>query len=254
LKQSPNRDRFQRQISLPEIGVEGQKRIEAARILLIGAGGLASSASYYLAAAGVGTLGIVDGDRVELSNLNRQILHNPSRIGKSKVISARDTLTSFNEIINIQTYLSRIENALELADIILEYDLVIDCTDNYSIRNLVNEVCIKLDKIWIYGAIFGFEGQVMTFGNQGPCYRCLYASTPKPETATPVIGITPGIIGIIQATEALKLILGQGKLLIGRLLYVDLLEMAISEFVVRKDRNCKVCGKQKTHPSSANLG
>lgn len=241
------RNRFHRHILIPEIGTEGQKKIEAARVLLVGAGGLASSASFYLAAAGIGTLGIVDDDEVELSNLNRQILHNPSRIGRLKVASARETLMGFNDSVNIAVYATRVRTLDQLAQILVNYDLTIDCTDNCSTRFLINEACIQAEKPWIYGAICGFEGQVMTvIGSQGPCYRCLYASTPPPsDSLTPVIGVCAGVIGIIQAAEALKYILGKGRLLTGRLLYIDLLEMSLAEFKIRRNVNCRSCGRAR---------
>lgn len=237
--------RFQRQILLHEVGVKGQKRIQAAKVLMIGAGGLGSSAGYYLAAAGIGTLGIVDDDRVEMTNLNRQILHSPMRIGRLKVTSARDTLTSFNDSVNIATYSVRIQHLDEMTQIISKYDLVVDCTDNYATRFLINEACLQARKPWIYGAISGFEGQAMTIiPGQGPCYRCLYVSPPPAsKTLTPVIGISPGVIGIIQAAEALKYILKKGNLLTGRLLYMDLLEMTVSEFRIQRNLNCQSCGK-----------
>lgn len=240
-----SRIRFQRQMLLPEIGAEGQKKIEAAKVLLVGAGGLGSSAAYYLAAAGVGTLGIVDDDRVEMTNLNRQILHNPSRIGRLKVSSARETLISFNDSVNIAIYANRIKTHQEFAKIISDYDLAIDCTDNYATRFLINEACLQAQKPWIYGAISGFEGQTMTIiPGQGPCYRCLYVSPPPPsEILTPVVGVSPGVIGVIQAAEALKYILKTGNLLTGRLLYIDLLEMTLFEFRIQSNINCQSCGK-----------
>jgi molybdopterin/thiamine biosynthesis adenylyltransferase len=242
-----NPERFQRQILLPEVGVEGQKTIQRAKILLIGAGGLGSSAAFYLTAAGVGTLGIVDEDRVEMTNLNRQILHTPDRIGQLKVSSARQTLTSFCDSINIVIHPVRIQELDQLTQIISEYDFVVDCTDNFATRFLINEACLRAGIPWVYGAVSGFEGQAMTIiPGQGPCYRCLYAGAPPAsEPLTPVIGIASGIIGIIQAAEALKYILGRGNLLTGRLLYVDLLEMALSEFRVKRDSNCQSCGQAK---------
>lgn len=237
--------RFQRQMLLPEVGIEGQKRLKAAKVLLVGAGGLGSAAAYYLAAAGIGTLGIVDGDRVEMTNLNRQILHDPLQIGKLKVSSARATLATFNHSLNIATYPTRIEALQELTQIMSEYDLAIDCTDNFATRFLINDACLQAQKPWIYGAISGFEGQAMTIvPGRGPCYRCLYVSPPSSsQTLTPVIGVSPGIIGIIQAAEALKYILRKGRLLTGRLLYMDLLEMTWSEFTVQRNMNCQSCGK-----------
>ncbi len=236
--------RFQRQILLPEVGIRGQKKIQAAKVLLIGAGGLGSSAGYYLAAAGIGTLGIVDDDRVEMTNLNRQILHSPMRIGELKVSSARGTLIGFNESVDITVYSIRIQDLREIIPIVSKYDLVIDCTDNIATRFLINEACLQTEKPWVYGAVSGFEGQAMTIvPGHGPCYRCLYLSPPPvSKTLTPVIGVSPGVIGIIQAAEALKYILGIGDLLTGRLLYMDLLEMTLSEFRIQRNENCQACG------------
>ncbi len=236
--------RFQRQMLVPEIGSEGQRLIQAARVLLIGAGGLGSACAYYLVAAGIGTLGIVDDDRVEITNLNRQILHNPQRIGCLKAYSARETLINFNDSVNISVYAFRLKEPQELFQIISEYDLVVDCSDNYATRFLINDVCLQANKPWIYGALYGFEGQAMTvIPGQGPCYRCLYASAPRPsELLTPVIGVSSGIIGVVQAAETLKYILKRGSLLTGRLLYVDLLEMTLSEFRIPRNINCQSCG------------
>lgn len=243
--QQHNLERFHRQVLLPEVGVQGQKSLQRAKILLIGAGGLGSSAAYYLAAAGVGTLGIVDHDRVEMTNLNRQILHTPGRVGRLKVSSARQALESFNNLLNIMIYPSRISEMSELLGIISTYDLVVDCTDNFATRFLINEVCLEVQKPWVYGAVSGFEGQAMTIiPGQGPCYRCLYASAPPPsDSLTPVIGVAPGIIGIVQAAEALKYVLKKGDLLTGRLLYIDLLGMTLTELRVRRDSHCNACGK-----------
>lgn len=247
-----NFERFHRQLLLPEVGLQGQKRLEEAKILLIGAGGLGSSAAYYLAAAGVGTLGLVDQDRVEMTNLNRQILHTPGRIGKLKVSSAKEALLSLNKFMNVVTYSLRITELSELTPIISEYELVVDCTDNFATRFLINDACLQVATPWIYGAVSGFEGQAMTIIPwKGPCYRCLYASAPpRSDSLAPVIGVTPGMIGIIQAAEALKYILNKGSLLIGRLLYADLLEMTLSEFKVERDAHCHACGEQEKPASS----
>jgi len=238
-------ERFSRQIQLPEIGEKGQEKIHAARVFLIGAGGLASSAAYYLAAAGIGTIGIGDDDKVETSNLNRQILHNFSRIGMMKVASAKKTLKDFNPSICIIPYPERLSDPDGLSAIISHYDIVIDCSDNYSTRFAINEACIHEDKPWVYGAVSGFEGQVMTIvPGSGPCYRCLYPSAPPYQhqhDPSGVVGVSPGIIGIIQATEVLKYVLQKGHLLTGRLLFVDLLEMNIMEFKVPRNPECKSC-------------
>ncbi len=235
---------------IPEIGEAGQRKIENAKVLLIGAGGLGSSSAFYLAAAGVGVIGIADDDTVEISNLNRQILHDPSRIDVLKATSAKQTLEKFNPSIDIVVYPSRFKTSQDLCKIINSYDLVVDCTDNYPTRFAINDACIQTGKPWIYGAVSGFEGQAMTIiPGQGPCYRCLYPSAPPAAEADQlpgVIGVTPGIIGIVQAAEALKYILGKGDLLIGRLLFFDLFEMTISEFKVMKNPNCLSCGEAIT--------
>lgn len=238
--------RYDRQIILPEIGLDGQARLREARIYMAGAGGLASTAAYYLAAAGVGTLGIADDDRVEITNLNRQILHGPNRIGTAKVASARQTLTSFNPEINVIAYPVRLDSAPAMAPIIREFDAVVDCTDNFDARETINQACIMAVKPWVYGAVRGFEGQVMTIvPGSGPCYRCLYpASRAEASLAggKGVIGISPGTIGIIQAAEIIKYILGKGRLLIGRMLHVDLLDMQFCELRIGKNQFCTSCG------------
>jgi|WetSurMetagenome_2_1015567.scaffolds.fasta_scaffold26571_6 molybdopterin/thiamine biosynthesis adenylyltransferase len=236
-------NRYKRQISISEIGLEGQKKIEKAKVLLIGVGGLGSSAAYYLAASGIGRIGIVDDDIVQETNLNRQILHNPDNIGKMKVASAKETLVKFNNVIDILIYPKRLETCKEIIDVIIDYDIVIDCTDNFSTRVSINDACIKANKPWVYGAVYGFEGQAMTIiPGRGPCYRCLYPSTPLlTSEITPVIGVSPGIIGVVQAAEALKYILGKGSLLVGRLLFIDLLNMHLSAFKVERNINCQSC-------------
>ena len=240
-------ERYSRQVLIPEIGEAGQRKIDNAKVLLIGAGGLGSSAAFYLAAAGVGVIGIADGDTIEISNLNRQILHDPSRIDALKATSAKQTLEKFNPSIDIVVYPKRFKTAHDLVTIINSYDLVIDCTDNYPTRFAINDACIQTRKPWIYGAVSGFEGQAMTFvPGKGPCYRCLYPSAPPTAEAAQlpgVIGVTPGITGIIQATEALKCLLGKGNLLLDRLLFIDLFEMTLSEFTVMKNSNCLSCGE-----------
>jgi len=236
-------NRFKRQILLSEIGVEGQQRIERAKVLLIGAGGLGSSAAYYLAASGIGRIGIVDGDTVDVTNLNRQILHNPDHIGKLKVSSAKETLMKFNNALDVLIYPRRLQTREEIIEVIIEYDFIIDCTDNFLTRVFINDACIQAKKPWVYGAVYGFEGQAMTIiPGEGPCYRCLYPSPPLlTNTLIPVIGVSPGIIGAIQAAEALKYILGKGNLLVGRLLFIDLLEMHLLELKVERNLNCRSC-------------
>lgn len=244
MAQVKDEKRFQRQILLPEVGIEGQKRLQQAGVFILGSGGLASSAAYYLTAAGIGRIGIADDDSVDLSNLNRQILHNTARIGMPKVVSAQKTLERLNPATEIKTFQRRFSSPGELIAVLTDYDIVVDCTDNYAARFLINDACIQAGKPWIYGAVSGFEGQVMTIlPGKGPCYRCLYPSGPvEAPSVTPVIGVAPGIIGVIEAAETIKQILGIGTPLTGRLLFVDLLEMTLSEFSIHKNRNCSACG------------
>ncbi len=243
--------RYQRHLIMPEVGVQGQKKLKAASVLLIGAGGLGSPLALYLAAAGVGRIGIVDFDVVEESNLHRQLLHGIKDIGRSKVESARDRIRDINEFVTIDLHETRLssENAL---DIISEYDLVADGTDNFPTRYLVNDACVLTGTPNVYASIFRFDGQVSVFGMQdGPCYRCLYPE-PPPAGLVPscaeggVLGILPGLVGTLQATEVVKLILGIGDSLAGKLLLVDSLSMSFKKLTLRKDNNCPVCGDQPT--------
>lgn len=240
--------RYSRQIILPEVGQTGQRKIREAKVLCIGAGGLGSPAALYLAAAGVGTLGILDFDAVDLSNLQRQILHPTSALGSLKTVSAEKTLRGINPGINIVVHQTRLTaaNALEL---IRPYDIVLDGTDNFPARYLANDACVFLGKPNVYGSVFRFEGQASLFAPHlgGPCYRCLYPEPPPPGSAPScaeggVLGVLPGLIGTIQATETLKLILGQGSSLLNRLLLVNALEMQFREVKVRRDPGCAVCG------------
>jgi molybdopterin-synthase adenylyltransferase len=238
--------RYQRQVLVPEIGQEGQERINKAKIFLLGAGGLASAAAYYLSAAGIGTLGICDDDCIEISNLNRQILHCSNRIGMPKVLSARRTLASFNPDTHLLVYPTRLSSAIEMAQVIEHFDAVVDCTDNFAARALINESCILAKKPWIYGAVSGFEGQIMTIlPGGGPCYRCLYPAPPPASgfRQTGVVGVSPGAIGVFQAAEIIKYILGKGNLLVGRMLYIDLLEMHLSELIIPRNPSCQCCSK-----------
>ncbi len=238
-----NFDRYHRQIRLPEVGIQGQKKLQNSSILLIGAGGLASSAAFYLAAAGVGVLGIMDDDVVDKSNLNRQILHFPDKIGKPKVDSARETLEKFNPDVTINPYKLRFTSEKQLEKLIKPYDLVVDCTDNYDTRYAINQACINQQTPWIYGAVSEFEGQVMTIlPGKTPCYRCLYPSAKKSvDEIFAVMGISPGFIGILQASEALKYLLNTGKLLSGRLLHIDLKDMHFDMLTVKKNDHCPAC-------------
>ncbi len=247
--------RYSRHLILPDVGVEGQKKLKAARVLLVGAGGLGSPAALYLAAAGVGTLGLVDFDVVDKTNLQRQILHGTSTVGVSKLESAAARIHDLNPNVQVERFETRLisENAL---DIIREFDIVADGTDNFPTRYLVNDACVLLDKPNVYGSIFRFEGQASVFhAKRGPCYRCLYAEPPPPGLVPScaeggVLGVLPGIIGSIQAMETIKLILGAGEPLIGRLLLFDALKLQFRELTLEKDPDCPVCG---AHPTVTEL-
>ncbi len=243
--------RYARHLILPEVGTEGQQKLKAARVLCIGAGGLGSPLALYLAAAGIGTLGIVDFDVVDASNLQRQIIHTTNDIGRRKLDSAGEKLAALNPGVNVvkhETMLSS-GNALE---IIRDYDIVADGTDNFPTRYLVNDACVLLGKPNVYGSVFRFEGQASVFAaREGPCYRCVYPEPPPPGMAPScaeggVLGILPGLVGVIQATEVIKLILGKGEPLIGRLLLVDALAMRFRELKLRKNPECPVCGQNPT--------
>jgi sulfur-carrier protein adenylyltransferase/sulfurtransferase len=248
-------NRYSRHLILPEVGVEGQRKLKAAKVLCIGAGGLGSPVAMYLAAAGVGTLGIVDFDVVDFSNLQRQILHSTNDVGKSKLQSAKEKLIAMNPHVNVVTHDAALssENALEL---FAPYDIIVDGTDNFPTRYLVNDACVLLGKPNAYGSIFRFEGQASVFATkEGPCYRCLYPEPPPPGLVPScaeggVLGVLPGVVGCIQATETLKLILGAGEPLIGRFLIFDALRMKFRELKLKKDPDCPVCG---THPTVTKL-
>jgi len=237
---------------MPEVTADGQRRLKAARVLCIGAGGLGSPAALYLAAAGVGTIGIVDFDDVDLSNLQRQILHGTKDVGRSKLESARDRLRDINPDIEIELHQCRFssENASE---IVSEYDVVVDGSDNFATRYLSNDVCVFEKKPNVYGSVFRFEGQTTVFAPHlgGPCYRCLFPEPPPPESVpncaqAGVLGVLPGIIGLLQAIEAIKLIVGIGEPLIGRLLHFDALNVKFRELNLRRDPQCPVCGDNPT--------
>src|SRR5512133_36743 len=241
--------RYSRQINLSQVGKEGQRRLKEARVLCIGAGGLGSPAALYLAAAGIGTLGIVDQDTVDLSNLHRQLLHGTNDVGREKTDSARARLLAINPTIVVETYTTRLSagNAVEL---IRNYDIVVDGSDNLPTRYLSSDVCVWERKPNIYGSVHQFEGQASLFAPHlgGPCYRCLFPEPPPPEAIPScaeagVLGVVPGLVGIIQALEAIKLIVGQGDNLLGRLLHVDALTPRLREFNIRRDPNCPVCGE-----------
>ena len=243
--------RYSRHLIMPEVGMEGQKRLKAASVLLIGAGGLGSPLGLYLAAAGVGRLGLVDFDIVDFSNLQRQVLHGTPDVGRPKLQSARDRLQAINPEVKVDLYETKLSSA-NAFDILRPYDLVIDGTDNFPTRYLVNDACVLLRKPNIYGSIFRFDGQASVFVPfEGPCYRCLYPEPPPPGEVPScaeggVLGILPGLIGCIQATEAVKLLLGQGSPLVGRLLLYDALQMSFREFKIRRNPKCPVCGDHPT--------
>jgi len=247
--------RYSRHLIMPEVGMDGQLRLKQARVLCIGAGGLGSPVAMYLAAAGVGTLGIVDFDIVDFTNLQRQILHGTNDVGRKKLDSAAETIAAINPNVEIRKFETRLTSANAL-DIIREFDLVVDGTDNFATRYLVNDACVLTGKPNVYGSIFRFEGQASVFATKdGPCYRCLYPEPPPPGVVPScaeggVLGILPGLVGVIQATEAIKLILGTGDSLIGRLLLVDALAMRFRELKLRKNPDCPVCG---SHPTVTEL-
>ncbi len=243
------RIRYSRHLIMPEVGAEGQRRLNEARVLCIGAGGLGSPIALYLAAGGVGTIGLVDFDAVDLSNLQRQILHGTKDVGRSKLESARDRLHDLNPKIDVELHETRFtsQNAVALVE---PYDIVVDGCDNFPTRYLSSDVCVWARKPNIYGSVFRFEGQATVFAPHlgGPCYRCLFPDPPEPGTIpncaeAGVLGVLPGLIGLVQAIEAIKLILGTGQSLVGRLLHFDALKMKFRELNLRRDPQCPVCGE-----------
>jgi len=247
--------RYSRHLILPEVGMEGQQKLKAAKVLCVGTGGLGSPLAFYLAAAGIGTLGLVDFDVVDASNLQRQIIHSTNDIGRKKLDSAAEKLTALNPFLNVVKHETMLTSANAL-EILKDYDIVADGTDNFPTRYLVNDACVLLGKPNAYGSIFRFEGQASVFSTkEGPCYRCLYPEPPPPGLVPScaeggVLGILPGLVGVIQATEVIKLILGKGEPLIGRLLLVDSLAMRFRELKLRKNPECPVCG---VHPTVTKL-
>jgi molybdopterin/thiamine biosynthesis adenylyltransferase/rhodanese-related sulfurtransferase len=247
----PEVARYSRHLIMPEVGMEGQKRLKAASVLLIGAGGLGSPLGLYLAAAGIGRIGIVDFDVVDFSNLQRQVMHGTPDVGRPKLHSAKERLHAINPEVQVDLYETRLTSANAI-QIMTPYDVVIDGTDNFPTRYLVNDACVLLKKPNVYGSIFRFDGQASVFyPPQGPCYRCLYPEPPPPGEVPScaeggVLGILPGLIGCIQATEGVKLILGKGSSLIGRLLLYDALQMKFQEFKVRRNPKCPLCGDKPT--------
>lgn len=243
--------RYARHIIMPEIGMEGQQRLKAARVLCVGAGGLGSPLLLYLAAAGVGTIGIVDFDVVDASNLQRQVIHSTESVGTRKTSSAAARIAEVNPHVTVKTFEDKLtsDNALRIFS---EFDIIADGTDNFATRYLVNDACVLSSKLNVYASVFRFEGQATVFGaKDGPCYRCLYPEPPPPGMVPScaeggVLGILPGLLGLIQATETIKLILGSGDSLVGRLLLVDALSMRFRELRIKKDPDCPVCGAHPT--------
>ena len=253
------RERYSRHLLLPEVGIDGQQKLLDAKVLLLGAGGLGSPAALYLAAAGVGTLGIVDSDEVDLSNLQRQVIHSSERIGMPKVQSAEQTITALNPDVQVQKYPVRLgpENIIE---IISGYDVIVDGLDNFPTRYLLNDASVRLQTPVVSAAILGFEGQLSVFKpSDGPCYRCLFPVPPPAELAPScgangVLGVLPGTMGLLQATEVVKLILGEGEPLIGRLLMYDALAARVTEVKVRRDPDCPVCSRDPESISDQEMG
>ncbi len=245
------RERYSRHLKVPEVGEDGQLKLLDAKVLLVGAGGLGSPAGLYLAAAGVGTLGVLDSDVVDRSNLQRQVLHTNAAVGRPKTESAEATIRALNPDVRVVRHDLRLDSS-NVLDVLSPYDVVVDGCDNFSTKYLVNDASVLLGKTNVYGSIFRFDGQVSVFrAKHGPCYRCLYPEPTPPELAPScdeagVLGVLPGVVGLIQATEAIKMILGKGRSLVGRLLAYDALEMAFKEYRVRRDPRCAVCGDQPT--------
>ncbi|HEY8240434.1 MAG TPA: molybdopterin-synthase adenylyltransferase MoeB [Kiritimatiellia bacterium] len=243
--------RYSRHLVMPDVGIEGQRRLRNASVLLVGTGGLGSPVALYLAAAGVGRIGLVDFDVVDATNLQRQVLHGTADVGKPKLHSARRRIADLNPFVHVDTHEARLTSANALS-ILKPYEIVVDGSDNFPTRYLVNDACVLLGKPNVYGSIFRFEGQASVFSTgNGPCYRCLYPEPPPPGAAPNcaeggVLGVLPGLVGLIQATETIKLILGQGQTLAGRLLLVDALAMKFREMKIAKDPACPVCGRNPT--------
>jgi molybdopterin/thiamine biosynthesis adenylyltransferase len=253
------RDRYSRHLLLPEVGIEGQQKLLDARVLLLGAGGLGSPTALYLAAAGVGTLGIVDDDDVDLSNLQRQVIHSSERIGMPKVDSAEQTIQALNPDVKVEKYKLRL-GPDNIMDILPGFDIVVDGLDNFPTRYLLNDASVRLRIPVVSAAILGFEGQLSVFDPyEGPCYRCLFPVPPPAELAPScgangVLGVLPGTMGLLQATEVIKLILGEGEPLIGRLLMYDALSATVSEVRVRRDPECPICSREPNEISDEEMG
>jgi sulfur-carrier protein adenylyltransferase/sulfurtransferase len=243
--------RYSRHLIIPDVGMAGQKRMKNAKVLVVGAGGLGSPALMYLAAAGIGTLGIVDFDVVEESNLQRQVIHGQSDVGRSKAESARDSVKEINPLVNVQLHEERLDSSNAMR-IFADYDLIVDGTDNFATRYLVNDACVLLGKPYVWGSIYRFDGQASVFWSEhGPCYRCLYPEPPPPGMVPScaeggVLGVLCASIGSIQVNEAIKVIAGIGEPIVGRLMIYDALEMTYRSVKVRKDPECPLCGKNPT--------
>jgi sulfur-carrier protein adenylyltransferase/sulfurtransferase len=243
--------RYSRHLIIPDVGMSGQKRLKNAKVLVLGAGGLGSPALLYLAAAGVGTLGVVDFDEVDESNLQRQIIHGQSNVGKPKALSAREAISEVNPLVKVNVHQVRLDND-NVMELFAAYDLIIDGTDNFATRYLVNDACVLLNKPYVWGSIYRFDGQASVFwAEHGPCYRCLYPEPPPPGMVPScaeggVLGVLCASIGSVQVTEAIKLLIGVGAPLIGRLQIYDALEMSWRQLPIRKDPECAICGKNPT--------
>ncbi|MFL5854262.1 MAG: molybdopterin-synthase adenylyltransferase MoeB, partial [Solirubrobacteraceae bacterium] len=253
------RDRYSRHLLLPEVGVEGQQKLLDAKVLLLGAGGLGSPAALYLAAAGIGTLGIVDDDEVDLSNLQRQVIHTTDRIGLPKVDSAEETINAINPDVDVVKHPVRLD-ASNVIELIEPYDIVVDGLDNFPTRYLLNDASVRLRKPVVSASILGFDGQLSVFKPyEGPCYRCLYPVPPPAELAPScgangVLGVLPGTMGLLQATEVVKLVLGQGEPLIGRLLLYEALGATFTELKVRRDSECPICSRDPDSITDEEMG
>lgn len=251
------RERYSRHLLMPEVGEKGQLKLIDSKVLMIGAGGLGSPAAFYLAAAGVGTIGVVDDDVVDRSNLQRQILHTDARVGTPKVASARESLEALNPAVKVVAYQTRLDSS-NVEEIFTAYDVVVDGSDNFPTRYLVNDACVKLGIPNVHGAVYRFEGQVSVFWpaydrHRGPCYRCLYPEPPPPELAPScaeagVLGILPGVIGLLEGVETIKILLGVGDPLVGRMLYYDALRAQFTELKLEADRDCRYCGEDTQFP------
>lgn len=247
--------RYSRHLMIPDVGVEGQKKLKSAAVLLVGAGGLGSPIALYLAAAGVGRIGVVDYNRVDISNLQRQVLHDTGKVGQPKAESAKERMLAINPYIQVDAYLEpfNAENGMRIAE---PYHILVDGTDNFATRYLVNDICVLTGKPFVYGAVYRFDGQAAVFdARRGPCYRCLFPRPPRPEDAPTcaeagVFGVVPGLVGLVQASETIKLILGVGEPLVSKMLFFNALDMNFETITLEKNKNCLICGE---HPQIEGL-